>query len=396
MALPLLARQRAAACRTARRHRPRSSRGGGRRGIAGSAAASALADWLPAGMALAPAALPVAVAQHVPFASHRERSAVWRDALDAELLDAVTACATQASLLEEQVNVLESTFQRTRWLPVEQLARPRTAIEATVAHLRREVLRLSDADGLVGCEWWVQRVRPDAGLTFHFDKDECAAADEHSSELIYPALSSVFYLSRAGGATLVLPQRVAPDEEAPRGVIMVTDAPGELDFVMPSPNMFLAFQGDLLHGVLPVSGTAAAPTAEASVDSAIGSDPLAVQQNGEEEEEGEEKDELRLTLLINWWTVVPRAPCCSELPEDMLEALQHGRTSSAGAPGSGVATSTRTPVQSPLGEVDCREADCEEVDVHAPPHLGLGSALQTIRVPTGLAAGGYTARNCDS
>ena len=176
---------------------------------------------------------------------------------------------------------------------------------------------------------------------------------------------------------------------------MVTDAPGELDFVMPSPNMFLAFQGDLLHGVLPVSGTAAAPTAEASVDSAIGSDPLAVQQNGEEEEE-EEKDELRLTLLINWWTVVPRAPCCSELPEDMLEALQHGRTSSAGAPGSGVATSTRTQVQSRLGEIDCREVDCEEVDVHAPPHLGLGSALQTIRVPTGLAAGGYTTRNCGS
>ena len=89
----------------------------------------------------------------------------------------------------------------------------------------------------------------DAGLHFHFDKDECAASDDRGggSTLLHPAvgpthvalrvipgvilrallclclqLSSVFYLSTVGGATVVLPQSVAADEEARRGVGMVT------------------------------------------------------------------------------------------------------------------------------------------------------------------------------
>ena len=111
-------------------------------------ALSSLADWLPAGM-LAPAAPPVAVSQHTQFPTHRQRSAVWRNVLPPELLSAVVDSATTASLLEEDVNVLESTFQRTRWLPAAQLAAPRTPIEAAVAHLQRHVsahLRASSLD----------------------------------------------------------------------------------------------------------------------------------------------------------------------------------------------------------------------------------------------------------
>ena len=154
--------------------------------IASSPAARSLADWLRGSMALVPAAPAVSVARHARFAAHRERSVVWRDVLPPELCTAVTACATDASLLEEQENVLESTFQRTRWLPVEQvpttttstvpspsqfltqlrsprgeqLSHPRTAIEAAVAHLQREVLRLTQADGLVGCEWYPTSISP--------------------------------------------------------------------------------------------------------------------------------------------------------------------------------------------------------------------------------------------
>eukprot|EP01043_Picozoa_sp_COSAG02_P088931 COSAG02_NODE_25970_length_644_cov_0.946789_1_plen_53_part_01 len=53
-------------------------------------------------MALVPAAPPVSVARHARFAAHRERSVVWRDVLPPELCAAVTACATDASELEEQ------------------------------------------------------------------------------------------------------------------------------------------------------------------------------------------------------------------------------------------------------------------------------------------------------
>jgi hypothetical protein len=318
-----------------------------------------------------PAAPPVSVARHARFAAHRARSVVWRDVLPPELCAAVTACAADASLLEEQENVLESTFQRTRWLPVEQLSHPQTAIEVTIAHLQREVLRLTQADELVGCEWWVQRVRPDAGLAFHFDKDECAAADDRGSELVHPSLSSVLYLSRTGGATVVLPQRVVPDDEAPRGVIMVTDAPGEVDVVVPSPNTFLAFQGDLLHGVLPVGWS---PRGDA------------------------DEDEWRLTLLVNWWSVVPKPPCCSPLPDDMSQALQETHNF-VHEPKLEAHDTSSIATQVDLVEIDCsdRNVDCKEIDILAPPHLGLGSsALQTVRVPIDIGPGAYTAQNCDT
>ena len=213
-------------------------------------------------------------------------------------------------------------------------------------------------------------MRPDAGLAFHFDKDECAAADDRGSELVHPALSSVLYLSRAGGATVVLPQRVVPDGEAPRGVSMVTDAPGEVDVVVPSPNTFLAFQGDLLHGVLPI-GWSTHGVADG--------------------------DEWRLTLLVNWWTVVPRAPCCSPLPDEMSQTLQDTHTF-AYEPKLEAHDTSAIGTQVDLGDIDCsdRNIDCREIDVLAPPHLGLGSAaLQTFRLPIDIGPGAYTARHCD-
>jgi len=73
----------------------------------------------------------------------------------------------------------------------------------------------------------------------------------------------------------------------------------------------VAFQGNLLHGVMPtaVSGASA-----------------------------EEEEDFRLTLLVNWWTVVPEAPCCSPLPDDMLAVLAHADVPTA-APGSSMYTS---------------------------------------------------------
>ena len=46
----------------------------------------------------------------------------------------------------------------------------------------------------------------------------------------------------------------------------------------------------------------------------------------------------RITLLVNWWTVVPEAPCCSPLPDDMLAVLAHADVPTA-APGSSMYTS---------------------------------------------------------
>eukprot|EP01050_Picozoa_sp_SAG11_P006390 SAG11_NODE_493_length_8965_cov_4.112339_7_plen_178_part_00 len=135
-------------------------------------------------------------------------------------------------------------------------------------------LRLdAERDHLRGCEWWVQRFDPKDELSFHLDKDECAAAAASRTGqqlLLHPALSSVLYLSSAGGPTCVLPHYAVPDEEADTEVMLLTDAVGELDLVPPAPNGFLAFQGNLMHGVLPAHES----------------------QGGGAE---------RLTLLVNWW-----------------------------------------------------------------------------------------------
>ena len=136
------------------------------RSRAPAAASSTLADLLRrTGLQPPPPEVDI---EHTPFAHHQRRSAVWRDALPEDLLPAVVESAVAASELEADLNQMEGTFQRTRWLPVEQLERPRFAVEWAIAHLQRRVLRLSaEADGLLGCEWWVQHVRPSSGLHFH-------------------------------------------------------------------------------------------------------------------------------------------------------------------------------------------------------------------------------------
>ena len=142
---------------------------------------------------------------------------------------------------------------------------------------------------------------------------------------------------------------------------MVTDAPGEVDVVIPSPNTFLAFQGDLLHGVLP-TGWSTHGVADG--------------------------DEWRLTLLVNWWTVVPRAPCCSPLPDEMSQTLQDTHTF-AYEPKLEAHDTSAIGTQVDLGEIDCsdRNIDCREIDVLAPPHLGLGSAaLQTSSLADAIVA----------
>ena len=170
------------------------------------------------------------------------------------------------------------------------------------------------------------------------DKDECRAAEAGGS-LLHPSLSSVLYLGTAGGPTAVLPQSAVRDEQAPQGLGMASWAPGEMDVVSPCPGSFLAFQGHLLHGVVP-----------------------------QPEREGEGR---RLTLLINWWQRTPHAPCCSPLPPELLTALTASEPQTPPDEwGLGDGSVPERCEPEALREVDAMDVECEELEILAPPHLG--------------------------
>eukprot|EP00959_Pyramimonas_sp_CCMP1952_P389263 8156292-Pyramimonas_sp.AAC.1 len=62
-----------------------------------------------------------------------------------------------------------------------------------------------DLHNLVGVEWWVHSRRLTDKMHFHFDRDEILWEDENV--MVHPDVSSIFYLTDTGGATLIVDQR---------------------------------------------------------------------------------------------------------------------------------------------------------------------------------------------
>ena len=206
--------------------------------------------------------------RHAPFAVtelHRAPAAVHDGVLSPALLAAARRQAEALALPEGTI-----------WLGAG--ARARTPIEQAIRAL--EVVVRPPPGSYAGCEWWVQRLGAEGtpgrrSLPLHWDKDECEAAG--GRRMTHPSLASVCYLSGAGGPTVVLPVRTADISdwrEAERPEVR-----GAAFASMPVENRLLTFQGDLLHGV--------------------SEEPWPVL--------GE-----RLTLLVNWWSRKPAAPCCEE------------------------------------------------------------------------------------
>jgi hypothetical protein len=368
------------------------------------------ADWISACLRQLQPSAPAEV-EHRPFAGHTHRSTVWRNALPAATLPSLIAEARAVGDLE--ANESSGTFQPTRWFPIEQT--PRFTIERAIRTLQHDVLRLdADADGLVGCEWWVQHIDVASPLAFHLDKDECAAAEPRpglSAQLHHPGLSSVVYLSHTGGATAVLPQYAVPDEEG-GGVCVHTDAPGEIDLVQPRPGQFLAFQGNLMHGVLsdPTGGGATVPGLEDGVAGGgavvvpgqrrsgnrrrrrrlqgqrVGSAMTKGAGSGQGGGERRPVGDRRLTLLVNWWQRTPRRPCCSPVPVSMAEQLAAIDTdtplpaASSNVDGGGAVLEQLTVINASV--IERALGGCVELSIDMPPHLQQGpAATQVLRLP---------------
>jgi hypothetical protein len=162
---------------------------------------------------------------------------------------------------------LRSTFQTTFWY---DFGRPSSVIEQGVISLRS----LLPERRLAGVEWWLSRMRTNrVGVDFHRDRDEMLVT--RKGLVRHPAFSSVLFLNRVRGGALAV-TRQSPNPRNPCSV----PSPLEADLTSPRPNRLVWFDGRLTHGVL--DGDNQVPVRERR-----------------------SSGELRLSVVMNWWTRAP-------------------------------------------------------------------------------------------
>ena len=150
---------------------------------------------------------------------------------------------------------------------------------------------------VVGAEWWVQHRSLSAPKGFHFDVDQ--EQQRRVGALRSPALSSILYLTDAGGPTLILDQ-VATICSWSGHVLLSPPEPAEADVIHPLANRFVLFRAACLHGCLPPLGAGC----------------------GVEGAEAAEQPK-RTTLLVNWWIGErPAPPSCAEAPPSLLDEMR--------------------------------------------------------------------------
>ena len=126
--------------------------------------------------------------------------------LPADFLERLTDDALQLRDLQSSSTHLVSGFSGSFWQP---LLKPRRfSVEQMVEVISKLDWPSGRPDDVTGAEYWVQdRTYPlssQAGTVFYYDKDESAAAHQHT--MIFPALSTVTYLSDGGAPEMVLNQ----------------------------------------------------------------------------------------------------------------------------------------------------------------------------------------------
>lgn len=198
------------------------------------------------------------------------------------------------------------TYNTTFWIPVG--VKPTNVVEESVNLLFTMV-----QPGLecIGMEWWLGRLKRGESLPFHTDRDR--SLRKETGQIVHPLWSSILYLNRyPSSPTIVLDQVLSPDGNS--WIPPKAESARTLDAV---PNHYVLFRGDLRHGVV-------------------------AQSNGQQESgrarEVRDTDELRLTLLVNYWDRRPAPPNCRDYDGTIYRAIREERNR-AGVAGYGKSAS---------------------------------------------------------
>ncbi len=180
------------------------------------------------------------------------------------------------------------SYTTTFWFPRD--AEPTNLAEAAIVELLKLVEPGSEC---IGTEWWLGRLGAGKELRFHFDRD--LALKRKTGESIHPLHSSVLYLNEfPNSPTVILDQVLAADGK--------TRVPEKAEFgksIDAVANHYVLFPGTLRHGVIPGWGNTEASNATKS-----------------------KSDELRLTLLVNYWHRRPLAPICTDYDGTVYSKLR--------------------------------------------------------------------------
>ena len=217
---------------------------------------------------------------------------LFKDALPASLFRRLGR-AVQAVGTERMENM--GSYNTTFWFPIG--ATPTNIVEESISKLY-DLVR--PGPKCIGMEWWLGRLKFGEALPFHTDRDR--SLRHLTGQIVHPLWSSILYLNRfPSSPTVVLDQVLSPDGKS--WVPPVAEAGRSLDAV---PNHYVAFRGDLRHGVV-ANGT--------------------TKKQFGRPRKNEEQPELRLTLLVNYWDRRPSAPNCQDYDGTVYQAIRNERIS---------------------------------------------------------------------
>jgi hypothetical protein len=192
------------------------------------------------------------------------------------------------------------SYSTTFWVPVD--GKPTNIVEECLPHL---YAMAQPGPACIGMEWWLGRLKFGESLPFHIDEDR--SLRKQTKQIAHPLWASILYLNHfPSSPTVVLDQVLSADGnsyEPPE-----TDCGATLDAI---PNNYVVFQGNLRHGVV------------GNVTGAATSEPAG------SPEKPEESDELRLTLLVNYWDRRPVPPNCRDYDGTIYPSIQYEPESSA-------------------------------------------------------------------
>lgn len=181
----------------------------------------------------------------------------------------------------------KSSYSTTFWYPRD--AAPANIAEEAIAALMQKV---ELPQNCIGTEWWLGRLRYRKKLNFHFDRD--LVLSRETGESVFPLLGSVFYLNDYPSSPTVLTDQVP----GPDGKSKMPAEPNLTLAVAAIRNNYVVFPGNLYHGVVPDPSI---PHTDAIT--------------------GEEPQEKRLTLLVNYWHRRPSAPICQDFDGSVYPSL---------------------------------------------------------------------------
>ena len=149
----------------------------------------------------------------------------------------------------------------------------------------------------IGVEWWLGRLAYGQCLALHFDRD--MTLQNQTGQVVNPLWSSILYLNRfPTSPTVVLDQILGPDQKT---LVPLIAKSGKA--ISPTPNQYVVYRGNLYHGVISDPGLCKRPSSITAE---------------------KKSDEMRLTLLINYWHRRPLPPVCRDYDGTVYGVLQQG------------------------------------------------------------------------